>query len=103
MQTNHIKRIAKHCAAEALSLPRDVALVVEEEIRNRDYDSIQILIDEAHENGNRLPATWGMPELKGATIEEAQRAYLNQLLLSMAYDHLKLRPSGDAVVISGLS
>jgi len=96
-----IKEFVNKCLHEALGEPKEVSLVIDTELASLNFSSVLELIEEARVNNMTLPEGWGMPDLVGATVEEVMRGFLSQLMLSMAYQGLKLQLVGDAVVFSG--
>ena len=96
-----IKQFVNRCLHEALGERKEVSLVIDAELDTLDYSSVFELTEEARLNGMSLPDNWGMPILSGGSIEDVMRSFLSQLILSMAYEGLKLERIGDVVVFPG--
>lgn len=96
-----IKEFVNKCLHEALCEPRDVSLVIDQELTRLDYASVAALIEDARVNNLHLPEGWGMSALVGASVEDVMRGFLSQLMLATAYQGLKLQRVGNAIVFPG--
>lgn len=85
---SQVIRFAEQCAHNALVEGKNVEEIIEEALENRSLE--MLFIAEAQAMDLRLPADWGMPELKGASYDEIRRAFLRELLLATARNCLKL-------------